>query len=271
MAASGVVVIGVDGVRLDTLRAAHTPHIDAIAAAGMLSSFTVADHTPVNSGPLWATVATGVWPTFHGVYDNSLAGNRLASFPDFLHALAWTDKTLRTYLAASWPPLATRIFRPAHRLVSLSGDRIGYSDADEAVARDAATILSDDKVDAAFFHLGEPDAVAHRHGVGPEYVAAIERADARIGEITGPVSGRIGEDWTLIVVTDHGQRDAGGHGGHSNEEATAWLACAGPRLTPGPASHVDIFPTVFAALDKKPHAGFGIAGTALQDRATPDG
>jgi predicted AlkP superfamily pyrophosphatase or phosphodiesterase len=266
MPARGVAVIGVDGVRYDTMQEASTPNIDGIAKTGFLSSFTVSDQTPVNSGPLWATVATGVWPAFHGVFDNSLAGNRLGAFPDFLHGLTWMDKSVRTYLAASWLPLATRIFRPALRIMSMHGDQVGYHEADPAVARDAVSVLGSERVDAAFVHLGEPDSIAHRHGVGPEYREAIERADARIGEIVTAIWDRKGEGWTILVLTDHGHRDEGGHGGRTESETTAWLAGAGPGLGPGPASHVDVFPTVFAALGKTPHLGFGLAGTALQDR-----
>jgi predicted AlkP superfamily pyrophosphatase or phosphodiesterase len=261
-----VAVIGVDGVRYDVLREASTPNIDEIASAGFLSAFTVSEQAPVNSGPLWATVATGVWPAFHGVYDNGLAGNRLAAFPDFLHALAWTDKSVRTYVAAGWQPLATRIFRTPHRLMAMNGDLLGYTEADKAVTRDAVTVFGSDRVDAAFICLGEPDSVAHRDGVGRQYQAAVERADARIGDIIAAIRGRDGEEWTILIVTDHGQRDEGGHGLRSAGETTAWLAGAGPGLTGGPASHVDVFPTVFAALGKTPHTGFGVAGTALQGR-----
>lgn len=262
---SGVVVIGVDGVRHDSLLSAQTPNIDAIAERGMLSSFTVNDEAPVNSGPLWASVATGVWPAFHGVYDNSLAGHRMASFPDFLHALSWKDKRLRTYVATSWRPLATRMFRPAHRTVALHGDVIGYAQADEEVARDAAQVFARGGVDAAFLHLGEPDSVGHRHGVGLEYSAAITRADARVGSIIEPLLERADENWTIIVVTDHGHVDSGGHGGRATEETTAWLAAAGPGIGEGPACHVDVFPTVFAALGVVPHPGLGLAGRALQN------
>ncbi|MEU9474372.1 alkaline phosphatase family protein [Streptomyces sp. NPDC048191] len=259
-----VIVIGVDGVRHDTLQEASTPHLDTVVKAGFLSEFSVSDQAPVNSGPLWATVATGVWPAFHGVYDNSLAGNRLASFPDFLHALTWMDKSVRTYVAAAWQPLATRIFRPPSRLMMMNGDKLGYHEADESVARDAVGVLRHDKVDAAFVCFGEPDSVAHRHGIGPEYREAVERADARIGDITAAIAERSGEEWTVIVVTDHGHRDEGGHGGRSKAESTAWLAAAGPGITRGPASHADVFPTVFAALGRTPHRGFGLVGTALQ-------
>lgn len=57
------------------------------------------------SGPTWATVATGVWPNLHGVYFNVLNGHRLAAFPDFLTRLRRPGR--RTYLAASWGPIAT--------------------------------------------------------------------------------------------------------------------------------------------------------------------
>ena len=36
------------------------------------------------------------------------------------------------------------------------------------------------------------------------------------------------EDWTIVVVTDHGHLDEGGHGGREPEVATAWAAAAGP-------------------------------------------
>jgi predicted AlkP superfamily pyrophosphatase or phosphodiesterase len=263
MPGRGAVVIGIDGVRHDSLLAADTPHLDALAARGMVTSFTVGDEAPVNSGPLWASVATGVHPSFHGVYDNSLAGNRLAAFPDFLHALSTTDRQLRTYLATSWRPLATRVFRPADRTVSLHGDVVGYDEADRAVATDARQVFERGGVDAAFLHLGEPDSVAHRHGVGPAYLDAIARADAYVGMIVKPLLAG-SREWTIIVVTDHGQVDSGGHGGRSPEETTAWLAAAGPGITARPASHVDVFPTVFSALGLRPHSGWGLAGSPLQ-------
>jgi predicted AlkP superfamily pyrophosphatase or phosphodiesterase len=259
------VVIGIDGVRYDCLLAAETPNIDAIAERGMLASFTVNDEAPVNSGPLWASVATGVWPAFHGVYDNSLAGHRMASFPDFLHALSLGNSRLRTYVAASWRPLATRMFRPAHRTVALHGDVTGYLEADDAVERDARQVFERGGVDAAFLHLGEPDSVAHRHGVGPEYSQAITRADARVGRIIEPLLERADETWTIIVVTDHGHVDAGGHGGRTAAETTAWLTGRGPGIGAGPASHIDVFPTMFAALGAVPHRGLGLTGRALQN------
>ena len=256
-------MIGVDGVRRDALAAAHTPHIDAIARDGIFRSFVVGDQTPVNSGPLWATVALGVWPVEHGVYDNSLASSRLGRFPDFLHALEQVDPRVRTYVAVGWQPLV-KMFRSPHRLVAPCGDRLGFEVSDEIIARDAVDVFGHDDVSAAFVHLAEPDCVAHLHGVGSEYLASIERTDARLGRIVSAIESRQGETWTIVVVTDHGHLDEGGHGGRTPEEAGAWLTARGPDMRGASASHVDIFPTVFAALGKALPTGVATAGVALQ-------
>ena len=41
---------------------------------------------------------------------------------------------------------------------------------------------------------------------------------------------RAEEEWTVIVVTDHGHLDEGHHGGDSDEERSAWIAAAGPGI-----------------------------------------
>jgi hypothetical protein len=60
------------------------------------------------------------------------------------------------------------------------------------------------------------------------------------------------EGWTIVVVTDHGHLDQGGHGGREPEVATAWAAAAGPGIDPrGPPAITrqdQIAPLVLAAL-----------------------
>ena len=82
--ASRVLVIGIDGVRLDVLRSVSTPHIDALAAEGFLAPVRIDDATPTWSGPCWATIATGVSADKHGIMHNVFTGHRLADHPDFL-------------------------------------------------------------------------------------------------------------------------------------------------------------------------------------------
>ncbi|QDP95485.1 hypothetical protein FOE78_05825 [Microlunatus elymi] len=77
-------------------------------------------------------------------------------------------------------------------------------------------------------YLGAPDEIAHAHGTGPLYDESIARADARVVRLLAAIGARPEEEWTVIAVTDHGHVDAGGHGGDSDEERTAWIAARGP-------------------------------------------
>ena len=68
----------------------------------------------------------------------------------------------------------------------------------------------------------------------------------------------------MIVVTDHGHIDEGGHGGDSDVERTAWMLLGGdgaPRAAPATLSNVDIAPTVLA------HLGIAWTGEPPDGRA----
>lgn len=271
-----VVVFGVDGVRLDTLRAVRTPQLDAIAAAGFQSACQVSDEAPTTSGPGWATIATGVSPSLHGVLNNHLSGHRLASFPDFLTRVRRHGGL--TYAAASWGPLVTTdaggpIFAKADRLYFVDGERLEQDRADQLVADDAAAVLGTTSVAAAFVYLGNPDHVAHEQGTDAPYRAAIEQADRHLGQVLDAIAARPGrphEQWTVIVVTDHGHRDGGGHGQHSHAERTAWVAACGPGVPTGPVSagHMDVAPHVLASLGITIHPEDGLLGAPFLDHAS---
>ncbi|HEY8458623.1 MAG TPA: alkaline phosphatase family protein [Actinopolymorphaceae bacterium] len=234
-----VVVFGVDGVRYDTLRAARTPRIDAIAAAGFLAPVQVNQAGPTISGPTWATVASGVLATTHGIFNNELYGHRLDEHPDFLTRVRQAIPGAQTFAAGDWPPLMSKasggpIFRDAD--LCLSATEHGpdsWQPGEDRIASEAAKALGTREITAAFIYFVGPDVVAHARGVCPEYVAAIEESDARIGRILDAIQARptaADEEWTVIVVTDHGHVDTGGHGGDSAEERTAWIAAAGPTV-----------------------------------------
>ncbi len=115
-----VLVVGIDGVRIDTLRRLPTPHLDALAADGFLAAVEVDDRTPTMSGPCWATIVTGVGVEKHGVWSNDFGGHRLDVFPDFATRLA-VQKGRRTFVAAGWRPLMQ--VRDGGPLFSPSPDR----------------------------------------------------------------------------------------------------------------------------------------------------
>ncbi|NUP50556.1 MAG: phosphodiesterase [Catenulispora sp.] len=255
---SRVLVIGIDGVRLDVLQGAATPHIDAIARDGFLAPVWIEDGTPTWSGPCWATVATGVSAARHGIMHNVFTGHRLAEYPDFLTIASLAGK--RTYLSVgSWEPLATGacggpLFAAPDR-VTFTSFGVDCERGDEAATVDAERELVGGDYDVAFVYLGDVDETGHEVGVGVEYRAAVERADGRVGRLVGALRARGTEEaevWTVIVVTDHGHVDEGGHGGDSEVERTAWIAACGPGIGAGVEMgvlrHVDVAAHVYEAV-----------------------
>ncbi|WP_406249727.1 HAD-IA family hydrolase [Streptomyces cyaneofuscatus] len=273
-----VLVVGIDGVRLDTLARVPTPHLDTVADSGFLAPVTVAESTPTMSGPCWATIFTGVRVTKHALWSNDFSGHRLGVFPDFTTRLARQDGR-RTYVAAAWEPLVTvadggPMFRRPTRLTHhapAADTPQAWEDADEATVRDAVTVLTHEDPEASFVYLGAPDETAHHLGCATAYEESIAAADHRLGRLLTALRTRptyADEAWTVLVVTDHGHRDEGGHGGASEAERTAWLACAGPDITAGarplrPVRHEDVAAQVYAALDRTPDSHWTLDGTAV--------
>ncbi|MFE6334636.1 HAD-IA family hydrolase [Streptomyces sp. NPDC057798] len=276
-AAHRVLVVGIDGVRLDTLNRLATPHLDALAAEGFLAPIEVDEETPTMSGPCWATVVTGVTVARHGVWSNDFTGHRLDVFPDFTTRLAVQDG-LRTFVAAGWEPLLQSrtggpLFAAPSRSVYVSptaDTAEAWERCDEQVTEAAVHVLADtsDSADdpvASFVYLGAPDETAHILGCGEAYEASIRQADARLGRLLDAVRSRpsyADERWTVLVVTDHGHVDAGGHGGRTAVERTAWLAAAGPGIgTPTRAlRHADVAAQAFAALGRHPDRHWTLDG-----------
>ncbi|WP_369275259.1 HAD-IA family hydrolase [Streptomyces sp. R11] len=291
-AAHRVLVVGIDGVRLDALNRLPTPHLDALAAEGFLAPIEVDADTPTMSGPCWATVVTGVTVAKHGVWSNDFTGNRLDVFPDFATRLAVQDGR-RSFVAAGWQPLMQAhhggpLFRAPSRTAYISPTADtpeAWEHCDEQITDAAVHVLADaeagaetvvgavsvagaeaaDDIEASFVYLGPPDETAHFLGCGEEYEASIRRADARLGRLLAAVRSRpsfADEQWTFLVVTDHGHVDAGGHGGRTSEERTAWLVAAGPGIGPAPRPlrHADVAAQVFAALGRHPDRHWTLDG-----------
>lgn len=260
-----VLLIGLDGVRPDVMAQAATPHLDSLAARG---AYTDRARTgdPTVSGPSWSSMLTGVWPEKHGVLGNEFSANRYGEYPDFLTRLERTDSAFGTYAVVDWPPLGTTadggplLTAEIDRLDVVDGDTLGYRVADSLSVLAALTALGREDLDAAFVYLGDIDVVGHEFGsLSGEYRAAIEWADARVGELLAALRRRPSytrEDWLVLVATDHGRTDAGGHGGTSDAERTIFFLASGPSVEPGaPAGDVGIVDVAVTALT---HLGVAI-------------
>ncbi|MBB6548044.1 alkaline phosphatase family protein [Nonomuraea rubra] len=284
---SKVLVVGMDGLRFDRLLALDAPVLAGLRSTGAYgtsrlpygeagtprteSPGEVVPKTPepgdggrvirsrTDSGPGWSSIATGAWPDKHGVVDNGFGSPQFQKFPDFLTRAKRARPGLTTSAFFSWAALAEHgAFGPAidHRFV-LDGYAVGWATADKQVAEAAERHLAEDDSDAIFVYLGDTDEVAHDLGPHcPEYAAALQTQDAYLGRLLDTIRARPSyrdERWTVLVTTDHGHVDEGGHGGTSDEERTVFVIAArlgadlGGRPLDGPRL-VDVGPTALAAL-----------------------
>ncbi|MBP2268065.1 arylsulfatase A-like enzyme [Pseudarthrobacter sp. PvP004] len=274
-----VLVVGIDGVRFDSLGAAATPALDRIAREGFLTPVRVHEKNATISGPVWATVATGVYADRHRVTGNSHHPVELSAFQDFTEVLRAARPELQTMIAASWHPLATRT--ECGPLFSSRGwvpmpdpeeanDADSWVRADDAVAEYAARRLKTENLAISFVYFGEADVEAHNNGTGAGYISAIERCDSRLNALLEVIEARPNrhdEDWTIIVLTDHGHLDAGGHGGETDVERTAWMAASGTGLSSGSTAvnHSDIFPHTLAIFGVAARGSDGVPFGARQE------
>ncbi len=229
-----VCLIGIDGLRLHE-GLEESPTLRRLYDEGAHTDLTM--ELPTWSGPGWASLLTGSTHAEHGVQDNSFCGHHLWSHPDLLSRAFYLDQSLTTFAAAAWPPLVD----PAgvgpviqarweqqkaeqHRVIVRDGETYGYITQDGEVAAAGAAALTLG-VDVSFIYLCGVDEAGHLYGVHDEYRAAIRRVDAYLDTFTQIISRRAeaeGEDWLLVVVTDHGHKDEGGHGGDSPKERASF-------------------------------------------------
>ncbi|WP_223835767.1 alkaline phosphatase family protein [Streptomyces venezuelae] len=239
-----VLVIGIDGAVLDRVKAANAPHLNGLMAQGLTARSTLyaSPMAATSSGPGWSTIATGVWPDKHGVKDNSFTGKNYTAHPDFLTRIENARPALNTYAAADWEPITSTdqngpIFSAkVDKRLSLKGDRDGYRSEDPKIAA-AAAELQGQNPDAAFVYLGEIDAAGHSYGAASQqYLDTIARVDTLVGQLLTAVKNRptyAQENWKILVTTDHGHTDSGGHGGSTIQERGTFVIAKGAGIPAG--------------------------------------
>ncbi|MFI8836842.1 alkaline phosphatase family protein [Streptomyces afghaniensis] len=283
-----VLVVGMDGLRHDRLIRSHAtaPVLHGLMATGAhgtsMLPYGRAEDGPsagtayTDSGPGWSSVLTGVWPDRHGVTGNDFLGADYTRYPDFLSRAATARPGLRTAAVVSWPKLLDRgVLGPAiGRRVRYDGESDGYETTDHLVADTAAHWLTEDDPDVVFVYFGATDEAGHATGpLSPAYDRALLAQDAHLGRLLEAIDARRAhEHWTVLVTTDHGHLDTGGHGGDSRAEREVFVILSEPGMPGGTRLDtprlIDIAPTVLDRLGIPVDPAWGLRGRALP-RPTP--
>jgi predicted AlkP superfamily pyrophosphatase or phosphodiesterase len=232
-----LLLVGIDGLRLDLATDHRAPHLRRLMADGTTTRMSMP--VPTVSGPGWATLLTGASHAEHGVVDNTFVGSRLAGIPDLLSAAFFADPTRTTLAAAAWPPLVDPVGvgpvirtrdeqrrAEQHRVIVRDGETYGYRTTDAEIGDFAVAGLLSAGPDVSFVYFSGVDEAGHVYGaISRQYVEAMQRTDAHLGRLVAAVEhrARAGERWLVVVTTDHGHLDAGGHGGGEPEVAASFV------------------------------------------------
>ncbi|WP_024761101.1 alkaline phosphatase family protein [Streptomyces exfoliatus] len=272
-----VLVVGMDGLRYDRIDAAKAPNLKSLMANGTFgrSLLYANPMAATSSGPGWSTISTGVWPDKHGVKDNTFAGKNYAKYPGFLARLHQIRPELSLFAAVDWPELDT------HGTVTPGADaKLVYNNDyvvnDLVITEATEGILRNQNPDVLFVYFGETDEIGHNYGAAhSKYLDAIDVQDAYLGRLLTAIKARPSyatERWTVIVATDHGHTDGGGHGGSSIEERRTFVLAQGPGIAAGArpidTRLVDVAATVFHQLGIVPDPSWGLDGKPVQQRST---
>jgi predicted AlkP superfamily pyrophosphatase or phosphodiesterase len=227
-----VLYIGIDGTRFDAIEKASTPHLDGLIANGIHSPtcLILGERYKKNdtvSGPGWSSILTGVWADKHGSNDNKFVGTNYREFPHFFARLKEARPAARTVSYVTWKPIYEKITSAADVSRNYEGMEKGpkaYEIGDAKATDDAVKELTEGNPDVVFLYIGQVDETGHAfgfHPAVPEYIAAIERADALVGRALTAMKGRktfAQEDWLVVVTSDHGGKGKGHGGGHNDPD-----------------------------------------------------
>jgi predicted AlkP superfamily pyrophosphatase or phosphodiesterase len=274
------VFIILDGIPADVIERVATPAIDAIAAVGGYTRAYVGGEvgtiteTPTISAPGYISLLTGTWANKHNVRGNDdLSPNY--DYWNLFRIIETVAPSRRTAIFSTWLDNRTVLIgegRPEagairldHAVDGFDRDTITFPHdpasayiraIDQRVAREAAEYISARGPDLSWVYLQYTDDMGHAHGDSEAFHAAVRGADALVGEIWAAVQQRqaLGEDWMIVVTTDHGRDAETGkrHGGQSARERTTWIAtnhpALGERFTTGTPAIVDIAPSILQHL-----------------------
>lgn len=183
---------------------------------------------PTDSAPGWSSIVTGSTHEECNVWWNEFVGHDLARRPDILSRIFFANPAARTLVAATW-----EAFAAPHGLGPMIQHRVdqqrtgqhqvfhpsladGLAAADADVAHWATWKLLHEGPDAALVYFESVDGAGHAHGaMSAEYRDAVSRVDELVRHLVKAVAERheqLGEDWLIVVTTDHGHKPEGGHG-----------------------------------------------------------
>ena len=241
-----VVFVLIDGLREDTaLQPQVMPFLDELRSQGAWARMY--SRPPSYSEPGYTTLFTGAWPELSDGpainleyediptwnQDNLFSAARRAGLQSAVSGYYWFEKLI------------------PQEVVDLSFYTEGEDqEADRAVVDAALPWLQAGNAELVLIHLDQVDYAGHHEGgaKASNWLAAARRSDDLLREIAAQLD--LERD-TLLVCSDHGHIDAGGHGGQDAITLLEPFVLVGAGVQPGhyeDIAMVDVAPTLAVLL-----------------------
>ena len=257
----------IDGFLPGAIATTPTPALDRLLERAAVSLEARAESTTI-SGSGWSSFLTGVHWDKHGVPDNAFEAPRFDRYRHVIALLQEARPDAVTASAQSWRPIEEGLVLPAEPDHTAFHDYYAYSDdywdeasCDALCAADLARVLATVDVDLAVVMFGELDGVghtadnAHYDAADPLYQKMLARIDGHLSALLDAIAGRdtyAGEDWLVIVSTDHAGARGEGHGRNVPSHRRVPFLVSGAAAAPGPIwpppQTVDVVPTALRHL-----------------------
>ena len=241
-----LVIVLIDALRYDTSQKSDVmPFLNQLKSEG--ASALMHSRPPSYSEPSYTVLLTGAWPDLS---DGPVINLDYADIPTF------TQDSI--YSAAHRAGLLTAVsgFNWFEKLIPQQAVAVSFYTtgedqvADRQVTDAALPWLREGKYQLMLVHLDQIDYAGHHEGgpIDPRWDAAATRADELLKEIASAMD--LTQD-TLLIISDHGQIDRGGHGGQDPIVLLEPFVLVGKGVIPGKYADVqmvDVTPTVAAIL-----------------------
>lgn len=190
-----VVLLNIDGCRLDRFHEARLPLLDQLRRRGAFFANGATTVYRALTNPAFVSILTGTTPEVHGVRDNNLGRRiRVEGLPDIVDTVLYGSMHVKHFSKPHW---RTRIVSlPVHSVYRCDDVMLQWLKEDLQQRGDTRLFVAD---------LSEVDFLGHAYGSeSPEYLAAIRRAGTRIEEFLAWLEREDTRRTAVVISSDHG-------------------------------------------------------------------